>query len=154
MPFGKIFRKSSTGSLRRSDMKMSACRCLFRKACSIKKKTTLRVSRPRSPGSPTAAMKSSKNAFACARPPKPCSVNTIKQSCILTAICRSFTISGFPWCAGKRPPVRFCVPANFCGRRGTPSTPPPRKRAKRQSACSTCMRISVKTILQCRSSKV
>ena len=154
MPFGKIFRKSSTGSLRRSDMKMSACRCLFRKACSIKKKTTLRVSRPRSPGSPTAAMKSSKNAFACARPPKPCSVNTIKQLYILTAICRSFTISGFPSCVGKRPPVRFCAPVNFCGRKGTPFTPPPRKRAKRQSACSTCMPIFVKTSSRCRSSKV
>ena len=41
----------------------------------------------------------------------------IPEQCSLTGICRKYGISGVPYCAGKRPRDRSCVPENSCGRK-------------------------------------
>ena len=57
---------------------------------------------------------------ACVLPLRPCSVISSQMMCILTETCRKYTTSGALLCAGKRPPVRSCVPESSYGRRDTP----------------------------------
>ena len=51
------------------------------------------------------------------------------------ATCRSCTTSGSAWYAGKRLPVRSCVPVSSCGRKVTPFTPLQRRQLKKPSVC-------------------
>ena len=73
--------------------------------------------------------------FACVRLPRLCSAIFMHMTYILTAICRETTTSGLRLYVGKRPPVRSCAPANFCGRRDTPCTRRRKKRSKRRFVC-------------------
>ena len=50
-------------------------------------------------------------------------------------IVHSCTTSGSAWYAGKRLPVRSCVPVSSCGRKATPFTPPQRRQLKKPSVC-------------------
>ena len=135
MPSGNTSRAFLTVISRRPDTRTSTCRCSFRRASSTKRRTTSKASRPSAPGSPSAAVSSSKSACASVRHPRPCSATTGRTSSNPTATCRNSITSGSASCAGRRPPVRSCVPVNSCGRRAIPCTPRQRKPPKRPSAC-------------------
>ena len=64
-----------------------------------------------------------------------------------TLICPSCIISGALWFAGKKPRAPSSAPWSFTGRRVTPCMPPPRRRWKKLSVCSTFTRIFVKSSL-------
>ena len=64
-----------------------------------------------------------------------CAWVTVGGSEQLDATCRNSTTSGSASCAGRRQPVRSCVPVNSCGRRAIPCTPPRRRPSKRPSVC-------------------
>lgn len=69
---------------------------------------------------------SSPSRSSSARPAKPSSARCTPSGCNPIATCPSSSTSGRTSCAGKRPPVPSCAQANFCGRKGTPPTPPGR----------------------------
>ena len=54
----------------------------------------------------TAAWRSCRRGCACGPLRRPCSVICMPGRSTPTEICPRFTISGAPWCAGKRPPAR------------------------------------------------
>lgn len=132
---GKYPERTGTADLKKPAWKMFICHYLFRKAFWRKKKIMLKALRRKWHGLPMAVWSLSRNAFACVRRPKPCSVISMHGISSLTEIYRNYIISGVRLSAGKRQPARSCVPENSCGRKAIQPMLRQRKRPQELNRC-------------------